>query len=355
MMGDKSKIDWLEGGATWNVMVGCSHASTGCQNCFAESLAATRLAHLPQYAGLTKDGRWTGETRFNRDKLDQPMRWRKPRYVMVPSMGDLFHENNRFEDIAAVFGVMAACPQHTFIIVTKRLDVARRFYGWLWRFTAKVTSDIEVRVCLHYADQYIQRQHHVDYPSWPLPNVWLVATVENQEMADRRIPDLLACPAVVRGVSCEPLLGEINLHPWLCEHGSVDRPEQKLGNFCTPTNQNLQWCIVGGESGPNARPMHPDWARSLRDQCEAAGVAYFFKQWGTYKPAYYYDDDDHMRDAALDDDRHILMTSKGYQWRERFDGQPPPDTWIFNPVGKATAGHLLDGVEYRQMPGRSKG
>jgi protein gp37 len=175
------------------------------------------------------------------DRLDEPLHWRKSRRVFVVSMGDLFHSDVPYSYINQVFEVMEQAPQHTFQVLTKRPRRMLEYLHW-WQ---------EMEGC-----------------AFDMPNVWLGVTAENQEMADKRVPALLNCPAAVRFVSCEPLLGEIDLRRWLV-------------SLFNPSATRLDWVIVGGESGHGARPMHPDWARSLRDQCQDAGVAFFFKQIGT--------------------------------------------------------------------------
>ena len=238
-MGDHTGIEWTD--ATWNPIRGCSRVSEGCRHCYAERVAARFSGPGLPYEGLAvmRDGepRWTGKTQMIWKHLEDPLRWRRPRRIFVNSMSDLFHEDLAPDWIGRIFAIMAAAPQHTFQILTKR---PRRMHG----FVAGPSSDPKAANI-----------------GWPLPNVWLGVSAENQATADERIPLLLETPAAVRFVSAEPLLGAIDL--------DVHGPE-------------LDWLIVGGESGPGARPMQPEWARSLRDQCVDAGVAFFFKQWGEH-------------------------------------------------------------------------
>lgn len=264
-MGDKSKIEWTD--ATWNPVVGCSMVSPGCAHCYAERMAG-RLAAMargdhargfdPGAKGLydvvlTQDGRWNGRVRFNESVLDQPLRWKRPRRVFVCSMSDLFHESVPVDWIAHVFVMMARCPQHTFQVLTKR--------------TARMRKLLEGSMLDH-----------------PLPNVWLGVSVEDQRRADERIPELVQTPARVRFLSVEPMLGPIRLGLATdCDLNCAEHQEA----FCPGTHGKcmlqyvgIDWVIVGGESGPGARPMHPDWVRSVRDQCQAASVPFFFKQWG---------------------------------------------------------------------------
>lgn len=427
-MSDKSKIEWTD--ATWNPVRGCSRVSEGCRNCYAERMAGRFSGPGLWAEGLAENTpagpRWTGRVELVPDKLDQPLRWKTPRRVFVNSMSDLFHENLPNEAIAAVFGVMAACPQHTFQVLTKRPERMREWfalpgiaervdqfrhialagrieeyfaperfmpiYDWpgYWvtskgkvqsfqkderrDLTPMLGEQGHARVML-YRDGESSRLlvHHLalaafDKPrqgkdqgchitgdasnnalwnlrwgtqvenwddskrhgthrryhklskdqadeirrlgaegvsgaelgrrfgisdtqarnivtgkqwvepyrfEWPLSSVWLGTSVEDQATADARIPVLLATPAVVRFVSAEPLLGPVNMRRGIYQMSDDVR-------YGTGTSlAGIDWLICGGESGPGARPMHPSWARMLRDQCAAAGVAFFMKQMGS--------------------------------------------------------------------------
>ena len=270
-MGDKSKIEWTD--ATWNPIRGCSRVSEGCRNCYAERQAARfggkgqpyegTINYRSQVSGLTYTNRgaagsavgsWNGTIKVIEEHLTDPLRWKKPRRIFVNSMSDLFHENLADETIDRIFAVMALCPQHTFQVLTKR---AERMVAWF----ARSTTHAEVSAfCLTNFDRCMIGTR------WPLPNVWLGVSVENQAAADERIPHLLRTPAAVRWLSVEPMLGPVKF--WCPYPGPV-----------------IDWVVCGGESGAGARPMHPDWARSLRDQCVAAGVPFFFKQWGEFAPS----------------------------------------------------------------------
>lgn len=261
-MGDKTGIEWTD--ATWNPTTGCDKVSPGCDNCYALK-QAKRLKAMgqPDYqtdGDPTSSGPGFGLA-MHPHRLDQPLRWARPRRIFVNSMSDLFHKDVTDEFIAQVFAVMARAEQHTFQILTKRhgrlrsLLSSERFYdllvGELSLFTGGANPGL----------------------TWPLPNVWLGVSVETQQWADTRIPALLDTPAAVRFLSMEPLLGPVNL-----QHSLNGDPNGWRAVSA------LQWVIVGGESGPEARPMHPDWARSLRDQCVSAGVPFHFKQWGEWAP-----------------------------------------------------------------------
>lgn len=266
-------IEWTE--ETWNPTTGCDRVSPGCDNCYALTLAA-RLKAMGQ-AKYQNDGdpRTSGPgfgLTMHPDTLTTPLRWHMSRRVFVNSMSDLFHDKVTDEFIARVFAVMALAPQHTFQVLTKR-------HG---RMRSLLTSREFIRLYARTRDE-LAREHRLSHvltrvtATWPLPNAWLGVSVEDQRWADIRIPALLETPAAVWFLSCEPLLGPIDLTlvGWDGATG--------LTVLDHPPN-GIDWVIVGGESGPGARPMHPDWVRSLRDQCNDAGVPFFFKQWGGRTP-----------------------------------------------------------------------
>lgn len=267
----KSSIEWCTD--TWNPLRGCSRVSEGCRNCYAEKVAFRfRGSGLP-YEGLTTDkGRWNGSIMLVPEKLSEPLRWTRPRRVFVNSMSDLFHEGVPDEYIAAVFGVMAASPKHTFQVLTKRPERAAKWFEYVqrrqlagkslfpldtdqWRIWQMLFKEARTAGVRRW------REHHGG--PWPLPNVWLGVSIEDQATADERIPLLLDCPAAVRFVSYEPAIGPVDLWP---------RDQDRYG---------VNWVIVGGESGPGARPFSVAYARSVISQCRAAGVACFVKQLGS--------------------------------------------------------------------------
>jgi protein gp37 len=285
-MGAHTSIEWTD--ASWPIVNGCRRVSAGCENCYAERLTATRLRHTPKYASLAhmRNGkpRWSGESRLWLPHLDWPLRWTKPRKVFVADMGDLFYEGVSNEDIAAVFGVMAACYQHTFQVLTKRPERMRAWFRW---YEGESGAG-----CSPYAGAVEATNRGVDIDAlgladerWPLPNVWLGVSVEDQATADERIPWLLETPAALRFVSAEPLLGEIDF-----ERVPLDpsRPDTLRGIYNplvgggaeTETPWRIDWTIVGGESGPGARRFECDWARRIIRQCRKAGVPCFVKQLG---------------------------------------------------------------------------
>lgn len=287
-MSDKTEISWTD--ATWNPVVGCTKVSAGCDNCYAIRTAHRMTANpnplvSQAYAGTEQDGEWTGKINLLTDRLDQPLRWRKPRRIFVNAQSDLFHKDVPDDFIARVFAVTARTPHHTYQVLTKR-------HG-------------RMRSLLSSAD-FADRVGWVSMTSapWPLPNLWLGVSVEDQATADLRIPALLGTPAAVRWVSAEPLLGPVDLSDYvdrwreydgdICNWGRCDRAAVAVRRDFThedpryvcmlpvcERHRGLDWVVVGGESGPGARPMHPDWTRSLRDQCASTGVAFHFKQAGS--------------------------------------------------------------------------
>lgn len=296
-MADNTAIEWTD--ATWNPVTGCAVVSPGCTNCYAMRLAGTRLAHHPSRAGLTRDSKagpvWTGETRLNEEWLTQPLRWRRPRRIFVCAHGDLFAESVPDEWIDKVFAVMALAPQHTFQVLTKRAkrmreyltdkDVARR----IWILTGIIADHGKLAALAANGAVW-----GGDEP-WPLRNVWLGVSVEDQTRAEERIPHLLATPAAVRFVSAEPLLGPVDFlkhADWARMQplgASYDKYDPLTGNCEYDLDETgsstsylwgpkIDWIIVGGESGPGARPMRVEWAQNIVAQCRAAGVACFVKQ-----------------------------------------------------------------------------
>lgn len=293
-------IEWTD--ATWNPVRGCSRVSPGCDHCYAmgqahrfntpariETQDAANGIYQPAkpagpYHGLTTIRRgkvdWSGIVRFVPEMLDAPLRWRKPRRVFVNSMSDLFHESLSNEQIAVVFGVMVAAPQHTFQVLTKRPQRARQWFKWVeqdW-YPAGTCRAIASKVAPQAA-----RNEQSTRP-WPLPNVWLGTSCEDQQRADERIPELLACPAAVRFVSAEPLLGPIDLTR-ICENARTEfdalRGWAGWASDGSEDVRGLDWVIAGGESGNGARRFDLQWGRDLREQCAHAGVAFFFKQTGS--------------------------------------------------------------------------
>lgn len=251
-MSDKTAIEWTD--ATWNPVTGCTQVSPGCDNCYALTLAE-RFRGTPGH--YFQNG---FDVQLRPDKLDQPLRWKRPRKIFVNSMSDVFHEEIPDDYIAQIFAVMALAAQHTFQLLTKRHGRMRNLMK-SEEFRASVL--VEVNRLLAAREWPLS-----DGTAWPLPNVWLGVSVEDQKWANIRIPALLATPAAKRFLSCEPLLGSVSM----------------FDNTRIDTGTLVDWVIVGGESGHGARPMHPGWAYSLRDECIRYGIPFHFKQWGSWGP-----------------------------------------------------------------------
>lgn len=307
----KSAIEWTE--HTWNPVEGCRRVSPGCQNCYAERYAGRFLA-----APLVQLSRWTGLVRLIESRLSGPLRRQKPTTYFVCSRSDLFYEQVPDEWIDQIFAVMALCPQHRFLVLTKR---AKRMREWFARteWSAPVADtciEFETGICDEpnsggYGKQFwwdsTMADPFTDAQLWPLDNVWLGVSAEDQPRAEERIEELVVTPAGHRFVSLEPLLGPVEL-------------DENAGF--------LDWVIVGGESGPGARPCHPDWVRSIQGRCEAAGVPFFFKQWGEFRP----------HESWLNS---YPAVGRAHRWS---DG-----TWSVR-VGKKAAGRFLDGCEHLAVP-----
>ncbi|MGY6246243.1 phage Gp37/Gp68 family protein [Bosea thiooxidans] len=350
-MSDGTKIEWTD--ATWNPITGCSIVSPGCTNCYAMKLAGTRLAHHPSRAGLTRETKagpvWNGTVRFNEEWLTQPLAWKRPRMVFVCAHGDLFAEQVPDAWINQVLAIMALCPQHTFQILTKRPDRMRLYMEgalpFVWHEAIKAGDKHGAR-----DGNYWGAAHAQDRRSWPLPNIWLGISAEDQARANDRVPELLATPAAIRFVSAEPLIGPINFMSnlggtlWMGGQRGCDSAHQHSGragevihgvlhhrdprlmhhHHDDRCKRGLDWIIVGGENGP--RPMQAEWAQSIRDQCAAARTAFFFKQWGSHIPA-------------------GQTMANGKVWS--------PGCGTRLRATKGITGRLLDGVEHSAMPHRT--
>ena len=275
-----SKIQWTD--KVWNPVTGCTKVSAGCKNCYAERIADRKLP-----GGGFTDRSFT-DVRCHPERLNVPLRWRKPRKVFVNSMSDLFHKDVRHEFMAAVFGVMAACPRHSFQVLTKRPDEMLGFFDWVSTRRDGVSDvreyHLPLDVCWAEAVRHTGRLDIRDFDVWPLPNVWLGVSVEDQRTADERIPLLLQTPAAVRFVSYEPALGPLwfRMHPGrTCRCQVPCNGCAGLGDdwhIALEEGKQLDWLIVGGESGPGARPCDVAWIRSAVEQCRVAGVPVFVKQ-----------------------------------------------------------------------------
>lgn len=408
-MGDKTGIAWTD--ATWNPVAGCSIVSPACTNCYAMAQAA-RIQLMAAGAGkeshydiTTKEvnGKpvWTGVLKQAPERiLTLPLRWKKPRRIFVNSMSDLFHESVPDAWIDEIFAVMALCSQHTFQVLTKR---PKRMRDYLCEASARIAQQVYDSAPINHPLEHLgltfapKETPSLSIKAWPLPNVWLGVTAERQREADDRIPDLLATPAAVRFVSYEPALGPIDWKRWLptrkpsrrpngepflaphffmtrCEHcGWVGSSElcgaDSFGDdsdvfcpacaksICADELPRLDWVICGGESGPGARPMHPFWVRSLRDQCAAAGVPFFFTQRGEWS----WPEDPTL--PGYDEKNETLPAYHPEDWREkdrgilclkpngaRCDGYAGAGEEFAYRIGARHAGRLLDGREHNEFP-----
>lgn len=286
-MGDRTAIEWTRGddgaaGATWNPVTGCTKISAGCDHCYAETFAerwrGTHGHHFEHGFDVT----------LRPERLDQPLRWKRPRRIFVNSMSDLFHDSVPDEYIAEVFAVMSTARQHTYQVLTKR-------HG---RMRSLLNSD---RFRLRVMGLAAARDEYRRSPLMPQSHIWLGVSVEDQKWADIRIPALLETPAAVRFVSAEPLLGPINLHAnddglhhWLPDYGPLydDGSGEPVcqahgvsrglhGGSAMQGCNFIDWLVAGGESGPGARLCELSWLRSLKDQCANASVPFFCKQLGS--------------------------------------------------------------------------
>jgi len=323
--GKQHPIGWLNMPGykpeTWNPIIGCTKVSPGCDNCYAERMA-NRLTGIQatkdNYSPVITDSKWNGTTNVCLNQWNWPLVWKAPRMVFVCSMGDLFHESVSFETIEKIYDVMHSNDQHIFIVLTKRpenvIPLMKRV-GW-----------------------------GLPFP----PNVWIGVTAENQEQANKRIPILLQIPAAKRFVSIEPMLGPVDLTniSSITDWPNVIGYQFKTGEKFE--GSKLDWVICGGESGPKARPMHSDWVRSVRDQCQVDDVPFFFKQWGEWLP---FDGSELI---------HMKVIDKHYATREFTfrDGskliskakcEVLSNTETFK-VGRKAAGNLLYGEQHHNWP-----
>lgn len=344
-----TRIEWAQ--KVWNPVTGCTKISSGCQNCYAERMAK----RLRGRCGYPAEDPF--RVTLHPERLEEPLRWRKPSKIFVCSMGDLFHEAVPDDFIARVWHTMAINQEHVFQILTKRPDRMAKWIDRVGDYQGYKTHNGEP----HKADG--GSGIVVGFRKWPLPNVWLGVTVENQEQADKRIPILLQIPAAVRFVSVEPMLGPVDLTrvggDWH-GYGRIDalngrrNIEEYIFEYSlrwkTERCEKIDWVVCGGETGPNARPMHPDWVRSLRDQCQSAGVPFFFKSWGEWVCRPWSSDNGRKRELCLGMDGTSVYTQVGHMMGFRKPGEA-----LMVRVGKKAAGRFLDGREWNELPGRPVG
>lgn len=347
-----TNIEWTD--STWNIVRGCARVSEGCRHCYAETIAHRfSKPGQPYHNLIATGGQWNGRVITLPEKLLEPYHWAKPRRVFVCSTSDLFHPSVPFKFIAAAFFIMSITTRHTYQVLTKRPERMRDFFNWVHKHSGAFNDDRITSAA--YATPEIDAMpwrrataHHGGYdsggPTWPYTNIQLGVSVENQTAAHTRIDALLDCPAALRFLSVEPLLGPVSLKSW------------PLAPAPWP---GINWVIAGGESGPGARPPHPGWLRDLRDQCRARSVPFFFKQWGAWAPAdidpsgdmFYHH---HGRKSGMPKYKGAAVS--------RVDGQcshdanrlnDPATTAVMYRVGKKRAGCQLDGETLQQLPAPS--
>lgn len=328
-------------GRTWNFLSGCDKVSPACRYCYAESLHTMRYdakkagaANLPpQY------DKPFSQVQVHESRLDLPTRWRQPCRIFVNSMSDTFHDDVPTWILAEAWATMAIAKDHTFLVLTKRVARAREVLSDPL-FPKAVAAAMRRRMGKSKRDSLAaDAVESGEY--WPLKNVAIGASTENQEWFDKRIADLLCTPARWHFVSAEPLLGYIDFENYLVEY-----PEDEDG---APYPYGLDWGIGGAESGTNARPSHPDHARGMRDQFVAAGKAFFWKQWGEWTPGENVDCGPKGPGC-----RTAIRTQSGEpnKWEDCSDDWATEADYgpIMYRVGKKKAGRLLDGVEWNQIP-----
>lgn len=363
-MADKTGIEWTRGddgtpGATWNPVTGCTKVSAGCDHCYAETFAE-RWRGVPGH--YFENG---FDVQLRPDKLALPLRWRRPRRIFVNSMSDLFHDQVPDDYIARVWGVMAWSPHHTYQILTKRHGRMRALLNSRAFKSAVDDAWYDVGRAIKGAARPKNLSH--PYDRWPLPNVHLGVSAENQRWAGLRIPALLETPAAVHWVSLEPLLGPVVFEPhWLkptvgCARWTREpTPDdwhalESLARALVRKSGGgfIDWVVAGGESGRGARPMHLNWVRSLRDQCQSAGVPFLFKQHGAWAPWYSHGEgEDGPGDTFVNPDG-----STGHVWFNESLGYPTnwagdwtAESQCVSRVGKGRSGRELDGRTWDEYP-----
>lgn len=332
-----TKIEWVrssngEKGETWNPLAGCSRKSTGCQNCYAEKMTKRLKAMgVEKYQGLLNEhGRFNGNVRFDKNALMIPLKRKKPTTYFVNSMSDLFHENVPDDWIDQMLAVMTLTPQHTYQCLTKRADRMQEYLAdpytrerivdaiYLVTPRSKVVAtffDLYNRRVVHKIDPHTDREIEC-LNVWPLKNVWMGVSVEDQKTADERIPLLLQTPAAIRFLSVEPLLEYTRIkNEWLSDRGGVPGT---MGQWVK--KPDIDWAIIGGESGPNARPFDLDWIRPLIRQCKAANVPVFVKQLGGHVLCRNDNGFEGEHDQAWPDGTAYQDNPSGY--REDYQGAP---------------------------------
>jgi protein gp37 len=352
-----TSIEWTHRpgtkGETLNTTTGCDKVSQGCKNCFAEVMhKRLRGMGQPKYQEP-----FLGHVKFWPDELAKPFKWKKPRTVFLNSMSDIFHKDIDVRQIAEIYAMMFLTQKHTYIVLTKRADRARvvlnskEFWGHYVDAVNNLPYESEWSVKVWTRDELSSR--------WPLTNVWQGVSVENQHHIDR-VEDLSATPAHIRVVSYEPVIGPLDLSAifglYQLEDGSW---HLKVGSRW---EGSPDWLIAGGESGHKARPYHPQWFRTVRDQCAAAGVPFFLKQFGewgtttcnmtTQEPTYkMYHSYQHFTQKDWVHKGQVCVDVNGKQCeigKDFMEAEYP--VVILSKVGKNNSGNTLDGVQHLNFP-----
>ena len=319
-----TKIEWVrssngEKGETWNPLAGCSRKSTGCQNCYAEKMTKRLEAMgVEKYQGLLNDhGRFNGNVKLERDALMIPLKRKKPTTYFVNSMSDWCHENVSDDWRDQMLAIAALTPQHTYQYLTKRADRMNRYLQALRDYDEPVSEYWLGDTLQELSEGRITRKVLQDTRiDKPLPNVWFGVSVEDQKTANERIPLLLQTPAAVRFLSVEPLLEYVRIkNEWLSDRGGVPGT---MGQWAKKPDIHL--VIIGGESGPNARPFNIEWARQLIRDCKAANVPVFVKQLGGYVLCRNDNGFEGEHDQAWPDGTAYQDNPSGY--REDYQGAP---------------------------------
>lgn len=337
----RTKIEWTE--RRWNPVTGCSKVSQGCKFCYAETMAKR----------FWKNRKFT-DILIHLERLREPIKWKKPGLVFVNSMSDLFHPSIPFQFIDLVFAVMAIAKNQTFQILTKRPERMIEYFIFKDRDWKHPGMQADERIRFQTYHQFGKGIPPNEW-SWPLKNVWLGISCEGQATADARIPILIKTPAAVRFISAEPLLGPIDFDKYFYASNLDDNGIEGV------ESGNIDWVIAGGESGTQARPMHPDWVRSIRNQCISAKVDFFFKQWGNWQPVENVDFESDMEAESLDEGWYAGTGQNGRKYVDRENNKMLRiKRWEENVVGndfsiylkdKSISGRLLDGREWNEKPG----
>ncbi len=362
---NQTSIEWTD--ATWNPVTGCSKVSQGCKNCYAE-----------RYFPRPYPGRKFTDVRVHPNRLDWPLRWRgspkaksegRPSRIFVNSMSDLFHAEVDISFIDKIFAYMVTSEQHVFQILTKRADRMEMYFNGASRMNLPLSLTAHARIARAAETLADIRGEDRSSPYWdmflepPYKNVWLGVSVEDQKTADERIPLLLQTPAAVRFISYEPALGPVDLrhiqYDNMVEIDALTGDHGVYRPLAGRSEAKLDWVIAGGESGPRARPAHPDWFRAVRDQCQSAGVPFFFKQWGEWAPKASLSGVDDWNGAG----KHTLVMPGGEFTARRGPDRPDPEFGLAAAdldgndgaaamafIGRREAGRLLDGREWNEFP-----